>query len=196
PWDARCPRTAAGGGRRRRSRATATRATAGSAKARSARRRAVGPGSERLRSVAPAARTAAARAAVATPIVPLAGLADVQLLDRLLCIGGRLHLDEPEATRTARFTVRDDRRGRAPAQLREQRLQVLAGGREREISHEELARHVYSLPEGGLNCRGCLCVEACGAERRANKRTVGPWHGGARRARGPAHGRTLSGLFV
>src|SRR5438132_11700826 len=65
----------------------------------------------------------------------------VELLDRGLGLLGRRHLDEAEPARTARLTVRDDRRRLDPASLGEHFAQPLAGRRERQASDEELLCH-------------------------------------------------------
>src|SRR5262245_54077249 len=92
---------------------------------------------------APATTTAAARA--------LAGLGDrelttaelvpVQLLDGTLGLLGRAHLDEPEAARLAGRAVGDDRGRLTGADAREELAQLLAGGGEGQVPHEELLAH-------------------------------------------------------
>src|SRR5262245_19559078 len=96
------------------------------------------------------ARAAATPAATA-PAGALTGLGDgelaavelvaVQLLDGAVGLLGRAHLDEPEAARLAGRAIGDDRGGLAGADAREQLGQLLAGGGEGQVPHEELLAH-------------------------------------------------------
>src|SRR5207302_10956006 len=72
---------------------------------------------------------------------PAVHLLTVELLDRGLGLLGRRHLDEAEPARTARLTVRDDRRRLDPARLGEHFAQPLAGRRERQATDEQPLCH-------------------------------------------------------
>src|SRR5581483_5780935 len=114
---------------------------------------------ELARSVATASRESAAGTgprAVPAPALARLRLADVDLAaanvaavqrrDGLVGLARRAHLDEAETARAARLTVRDDRCRLARPVLREERLEVRAGGVEREVSDEDLLAHGLLLP--------------------------------------------------
>src|SRR5438067_631635 len=91
-----------------------------------------------VRSVAAAARVSAASSPAAPPLLvarladvdlPATNIATVQLRDGPARLTRRAHLDESEATRTAGVAVGDDRGRLARPHLREQRLELRAGGR-------------------------------------------------------------------
>src|SRR5262249_11285960 len=63
-------------------------------------------------------------------------IATVQLGDRLARLARRAHLDEPEAARATAVAVGDDRRRFDRSGRGEQLLEILPGGREREVSDE------------------------------------------------------------
>src|SRR5438093_12887398 len=72
---------------------------------------------------------------------PAVHLLTVELLDRGLGLLGRRPLDEAEPARTARLTVRHDRRRLDPASLGDHFPQPLARRRGGHGSHEELLRY-------------------------------------------------------
>src|SRR5262249_14219017 len=121
--------------------------------ARSGRSRAV-LGSRRIASTQPRPQkygSSVAVASAAAAVAPAAAVASfvhlqratvqlvsVELLNRLLRLGVRGHLDETETARLTGIAVGDDRHGLASAGRGEQRLEVLIGGGEGKIADVQL----------------------------------------------------------
>src|SRR5438094_6084983 len=97
---------------------------------------------------APATAAAGALPRLADVQGPALELFAVQVLDGLLRLARRAHLDEAEAAGPSGVAVRDDGRRGDGSRLREQRLQVGARRVERKIPHEDLLTHrsTHSLP--------------------------------------------------
>src|SRR6185369_6074705 len=89
-------------------------------------------------SAATAATAAFALLGLTDVDLPTADVAAVQLLDRLARLDRRTHLDEAETARTAALAVADDGRRFHRSRSREYRLEIRAGGREGEVSYEQL----------------------------------------------------------
>jgi hypothetical protein len=99
---------------------------------------------------AAAAATTAATAATTAAILRLfhrdltsLDVAAVDLLDRLARFVFGRHLDEAEAARTTRLTVRDDLRVRYGAKAAEEVAQVQLGDRVRQITNVESRSHLF-----------------------------------------------------
>src|SRR3989442_9491944 len=83
----------------------------------------------RVPAAPPPAAPALLIARLADVDLPATDVATVHLGDGLARLARRAHLDEAEATRTAGVAVGDDRGRLARPHLREQRLELRAGGR-------------------------------------------------------------------
>src|SRR5213595_859635 len=137
------------------------------------------------------AAAAGALARLADVQGPALELFAVQLLDGLLRLARRAHLDEAEAAGPSGVAVRDDGRRGDGSRLREQRLQVGTRRVERKIPHEDLLTHrsTHSLPSRAVG----ILSQLPGVNR-------GPWEP-TRRDRAPQmdtnpHGRCVGELQV
>src|SRR5262249_50276354 len=86
----------------------------------------------------PPASTAAPLTGFAAVDLSSLDVAPVQLGDRPFRLLGRAHLDEPESPRPTRGAIGHDRSGLAASRLREQRFEIRARGRERQVPDEQL----------------------------------------------------------